>query len=79
MKNIYTSLEDLRADKAIVGHRLRRSLAQMQEDVSECFMPSDSLAASGNRYMRFFGYGMTAYKAFTTVRKVYGLINKWKK
>lgn len=83
MKKIeYLSLEELRADKAKLGRRLRAELKGVQQDAVELVMPQQTMqfVNSSVPYARYIGYGLTAWRTFNTVRKVLMFVKtrKWK-
>lgn len=74
-KMTYLSLEDIRADKVRAKRLVRRSFDDLRGDVSNCFMPADSMFLnSSNRWLNMIGYGITAYKTFKTFRSVFSFL-----
>lgn len=73
MKKVaYLSLDDIRADKVKARRLMKRSFDDLKGDVSNCFMPADNVFLnSSNRWLNVIGYGITAYKTFTTFRSVF--------
>lgn len=80
-KQVYESLEELRADKRMRKRRLDRQLKALQRDAVDCVLPSNNaLLSSDYSYMRYVGYGITAYKTFNFVRRAMSFVRKhrWK-
>jgi len=81
-KNLeYSSLQELRADKAKVRRSLGKTLKALEADAADCVLPSNNaFLTSDFAYLRYVGYGITAFKTFNTVRKVVGFIarRRWK-
>lgn len=66
----YNNLEELREDKLLLSRQIRKSFVAVQEGVKQSFLPADdSYLQSSSRYMRFIGYGLTAWKTARTVNK----------
>lgn len=80
-KTTYNSLEELRADIRKVDKALGRALSDLERDAVDCVLPSNnSYLNSDVSYMRYVGYGITAYKTFNIVRKIVGFVSRrrWK-
>jgi len=70
-KTEYTSLEELRLDKQRVCRELGRQSEALKRDAVDVVLPSNNMfLTSDYSYMRFIGYAITAYKTFTTFRKI---------
>jgi len=77
----YSSLEELRADKRKAQRVLDKEVRALQRDAVDCVLPSgNALLSSDFSFMRFIGYGITAYKTFNTMRRVVGFVTtrRWK-
>lgn len=75
MRNRYNTLEEVRADIKKTSRKLNRDVVQLEEEIKVCFLPADSqYVHSSAPYMRYIGYGITAYKTFNVVRKLVGMI-----
>ena len=72
----YLTLEELRADKRKVGRKLSTELTQLQDDVVSSFLPERSYIDSTVPYMRYVGYGLTAYKTAKTVKRLFDFVHK---
>lgn len=78
-KTSYNSLEELRRDKVRLERRLSTVAHEMEDDIVDCFLPQDrAYVNSSVPYMRYMGYGITAYKTFNVVRKLVGMIQRWR-
>lgn len=74
-KKQYNSLEELRADIMKSERRLNHDVMALEEDVKACFLPAGGeYVNSPVPYMRYVGYGITAYKTFNVVRKLTNMI-----
>lgn len=74
----YMSLEDIRAEKVRVKRQMKRSFDELKSGVSNSFMPTNKMFVnSPSRWMNMIGYGITAYKTFTTFRSVFRFLAKW--
>lgn len=70
-KTVYFSLEELRNDKLKVTKRLRHQTKALKRDAVDMILPSNNIFFSSDySYMRYIGYAITAYKTFTTFRKI---------
>lgn len=72
----YSSLEQLRGDKRRLGKQIRKSMRTIQDGAKQCFLPDAQIANSSNKYVRFIGYGLTAWKTAKVVSKVMKLFKK---
>ena len=80
-KLVYNSLEELRADKLKVEHALGRASKALETDAIDCVLPSNNAFLSSDfSYLRYVGYGITAFKTFNFVRKVVGFVSarRWR-
>ena len=80
-KQMYNSLEELRADKAKLICRLGKASKALEADAVDCVLPSSNAFLSSDfSYMRYIGYGITAYKTFNFVRKIVGFVTtrRWR-
>jgi len=69
----YNSLAELRADKAKVRRALGKATQALEADAVDLVLPSNnSFLNSDFSYMRYVGYGITAFKTFNVVRKLVG-------
>jgi len=75
-KQQYMTLAELRADRQKVGKKLNKQLEELQEDITNSFLPDDSYLDSSVPYMKYIGYGLTAYKTAKTVKKVFDFIHR---
>lgn len=74
---VYNSLEELRSDKRRLSRQIRKSMRTVQEGVKQSFLPTDNAyLGSSSRYMRFIGYGLTAWKTARTVNRIVGFFKK---
>ena len=70
-KTVYLSLEELRSDKLKVSKRLHQQTKALKRDAVDMVLPSNNMFFSSDfSYMRYIGYAITAYKTFTTFRKI---------
>lgn len=70
-KTVYLSLEELRSDKLKVSKRLHLQTKALKRDAVDMVLPSNNIFfTSDYSYMRYIGYAITAYKTFTTFRKI---------
>jgi|GEM_PF-998035 hypothetical protein len=70
-KTVYLSLEELRSDKLKVSKRLHQQTKALKKDAMDMVLPSNNIFfTSDYSYMRYIGYAITAYKTFTTFRKI---------
>ncbi len=72
----YGSLEELRRDKRRLGKHIRKQLKVVQAGVKQTLLPASPYMNSSNKYMRFFGYGLTAWNAARIVNR---FMNAFKK
>lgn len=71
----YNTLEELRADIRKTERRLNRDVVALEDDIKACFLPANNeYVNSSVPYMRYVGYGITAYKTFNVVRKLVTMI-----
>lgn len=71
----YNSLEELRSDIKKTERKLSNNIETMEEEVKACFLPANrEYIDSPTPYMRYVGYGITAYKTFNVVRKLITMI-----
>ena len=76
-KTVYFSLEELRSDKSKLSRKLRRQSKALKRDAVDVVLPSNNVFFNSDySYMRFIGYAITAYKTFTTFRKVAAFFRK---
>jgi hypothetical protein len=74
----YLSIEDIRTEKVRAKRQMKRSFDNLRGDVSNCFMPTNNVFLnSSSRWMNVIGYGITAYKTFTTFRSVFSFLARW--
>ncbi len=70
-KTVYSSLEELRSEKLKVVRKLQQQKKALKKDAVDMFLPSNNIFfTSDYSYMRYIGYVITAYKTFTTFRKI---------
>lgn len=75
MKTKYNNLDELRADIQKTERKLNRDVMTLEDEVKACFLPVNSeYINSSVSYMRYVGYGITAYKTFNVVRKLVTMI-----
>lgn len=74
----YGSLEDLRKDKLRLSRQIRKSAQSIREGAKQYLMPESRYANSSNKYLRFVGYGFTAWKAARTVNKIVKLVKSFR-
>ncbi len=72
----YNTLEELRADKRKLSRQVRKSMRTLQEGAKQCLMPDSQYVNSSNKYMRFIGYGLTAWKTARTVNRIMKFFRK---
>lgn len=78
-KTSYNTLEELQRDKALLEQKLNRVACELEDDLVGCFLPQDrAYINSSVPYMRYMGYGITAYKTFNVVRKLVGMVQRWR-
>ena len=79
-KQMYDSLEELRADKHKLSHQLGKATKALEADAVDCVLPSNTFLSSDFSYTRYIGYGITAFKTFNIVRKVVGFVSsrRWR-
>jgi hypothetical protein len=80
-KQIYNSLEELRVDKHRLSRRLEKMSKALGNDAVDCVLPSSNAFLSSDfPYMRYIGYGITAFKTFNFVRKIVGFVStrRWR-
>jgi len=66
----YNSLEELRRDKRRLGNQIHKSFKTVREGVKQSFLPVDeAYLKSSSKYMRFIGYGLTAWKTAKTFNR----------
>lgn len=66
----YNSLEELRRDKRRLGNQIHKSFRTVREGVKQSFLPEDTAyLKSSSKYMRFIGYGLTAWKTAKTFNR----------
>ena len=66
----YNSLEELRAEKAVVSRRLNKGVEKLQSDIVDSFVPESSLLDSAVPYIKYVGYAMTAFKTARMAKNV---------
>ncbi|MCR5313902.1 MAG: hypothetical protein K6E54_09765 [Bacteroidaceae bacterium] len=76
MKRQYMTLAELRADKDVAYAKLNKEVKQLQDDIVDSFLPERSYLDSSIPYMRYVGYGLTAYKTAKTVKKIFDFIHR---
>lgn len=74
----YNSLDELRRDKRRLGKQIGKSLNVVQEGVKQTLMPTSSYLNSSNKYVRFIGYGLTAWNTAKTVNRFVSYFKKKK-
>lgn len=72
----YNTLEELRADKRKLSKQVRKSMRTLQEGAKQCFLPDSQYVNSSNKYLRFIGYGLTAWKTARTVNRIMKFFRK---
>lgn len=73
----YNSLEELRAQKALVSRRIGRGIESLRGEVHTNFVPSNPLFRhSPSRLFKIVGYGITIYKTVMSVRGVVKFFTK---
>lgn len=72
----YNSLDELRRDKRRLGKQIGKSLNVVQEGVKQTLMPTSSYLNSSNKYVRFIGYGLTAWNTAKTVNRFVSYFKK---
>ena len=80
-KQVYDSLEELRADKLKVMRSLEHASKVLEADAVDCVLPSNNAFLSSDfSYMRYIGYVITAYKTFNFVRKMANFVTtrRWR-
>lgn len=65
----YGSLEELRRDKRRLSKQIRKSMTVVQEGVKQSLFPASPYISSSSKYVRFVGYGLTAWNAAKTVNR----------
>ena len=75
-KKRFSSLEELRQEKGQVEKCLSIELTKFQKDVVDSFMPERSYIDSSIPYMRYIGYGMTAYRTAKVVKNIFDFIHR---
>lgn len=78
VQDYYTSLEELRRDKLRLNKQIRRSLHNVEQGARQCLLPDSSYLNSSNKYVRYIGYGLTAWKTARTVNRFMGFFSKKK-
>lgn len=77
MNKPLTTLEEVRAEKLKCRSNIGKDLHKLRGDITDCFMPTKSLFVnSTNKYLSWIGYGITAYKTFTTMRGFASFLRK---
>ena len=72
----YTSLDDIRFEKAEEMRQVKLGVKRLKNDVTEHFVPTNNIFLnSSNKYMNFIGYAITAY--MTTVKGMFRFFSKW--
>lgn len=80
MNRRITSLEQLREEKQHLLDEARNISQKMQKRTSARFMPaSDSYFNSGQKFIRFIGYGITAYKTAMMIKKLVSTISSFRR
>lgn len=80
-KEVYNSLDELRRDKHKVNEALNRETEALKRDAVDMVMPSNNVFFSSDySFMRYIGYAITAYKTYSTFRKITSFFSKkrWK-
>ncbi len=80
-KEVYNSLDELRRDKHKVNKALNRETEALKRDAVDMVMPSNNVFFSSDySFMRYIGYAITAYKSYSTFRKITSFFSKkrWK-
>lgn len=72
----YNTLEELRADKRKLSKQVRKSMRTLQEGAKQYFLPDSQYVNSSNKYLRFIGYGLTAWKTARTVNRIMKFFRK---
>jgi len=72
----YGSLEELRRDKRRLGKQISKQMKVVQEGVKQTLLPTSPYLNSSSKYVRFLGYGLTAWNAARTVNKFMNFFKK---
>lgn len=79
MKLVYASLDDLRRDKRKLGRSLRKKAEVTKTDAVDYVVSSNGLFFSSDfSYLHYIDYAIKAYKAYHVLKKVSGLISKFR-
>lgn len=80
MSSRITSLEQLRDEKQHLLDEARNITQRVQKRAYSRFTPaSDSYFNSGQKFIRFIGYGITAYKTAMMIKKFVSTISSFRK
>ena len=75
-KHQYTSLKDIRYEKEHAKRQVDYGVDRLKNDVVDCFVyPENFFLRSSNKYMNYVGYAITAYKAVSTFRGMFGFFS----
>ena len=73
----YTSVEQIRKDKLRVKSKIDDDVHHLRTSLADCFMPSSNKwLRSSSKYMNYIGYGIVAYKTYTTFRGAFKFLRK---
>lgn len=80
MSGRITSIEQLREEKNHLLDEARNITERMQKRTYAKFAPaSDSYFNSGQKFIRFIGYGITAYKTAMMIKKFVSTISSFRR
>lgn len=74
-----TSSDALRYEKQKALDEINRSVSVLNARVRHRFFPGESYLNAGNKYIRYIGYGIMAFKVANTVRNIVGFFSKRKR
>ena len=77
VKLVYVSLEDLRRDKRKLERSLSKKAKIVKTDAVDYIVSSNSVFFSSG-FMHYVDYAIKAYKAYHVLKKVSGLISKFR-
>lgn len=79
-KEVYNTLDELRRDKHKVNKALSRETEALKRDAVDMVLPSNNVFfTSDYSFMRYIGYAITAYKSYTTFRKITSFFSRKRK
>ena len=77
----YNTLAELRSDKTKVRRALGKATQALETDAVDLVFPSNNAFLNSDfSYMRYVGYGITAFKTFNVVRKLVSFVRtmRWR-